>query len=217
MTHEEFEALWLESLREEAADTVSLLGCARKKERERRTCAAFLRCAGVPFDAALIASSTTEPPDVVFDSARFEITIVLEQNRPLHDDWKDIAARRSSAQRIEELMTPYRPPEVLSRQEIVDLITPPAAKKAEQYLGRGLALDDLDLLVYVDRNVVLAVESPKPVVDALLRRHGWRSVSVLIPPNSYVVHASDNAPLFLRHLAGEPRAEWRNPFGLFDI
>ena len=48
MTHEEFEKLWLESLRDEAEDTVDLLGNARKQERERRTCAAFLRCAGVP-------------------------------------------------------------------------------------------------------------------------------------------------------------------------
>lgn len=78
MTHEEFEALWLESLSDQAADTVDLLGNARKQEREKRTCAAFLRCAGINFNADLIISSTTEPPDVLFNSAHFEITIVLD-------------------------------------------------------------------------------------------------------------------------------------------
>jgi hypothetical protein len=81
MTHEEFEALWLESLRAEATDTVGLLGNARKQERERRTCAAFLRCLGVDFSADQIAASTTEPPDVVFRQALFEITIVLPPSR----------------------------------------------------------------------------------------------------------------------------------------
>jgi hypothetical protein len=54
LTHEEFEELWLASLRAEAADTVDLLGNARKQERERSTCAAFLRCAGIDFQADLL-------------------------------------------------------------------------------------------------------------------------------------------------------------------
>lgn len=50
MTHDEFEVLWLDALRADADDTINLLGNPRKQERERRTCAAFLRCAGIAFE-----------------------------------------------------------------------------------------------------------------------------------------------------------------------
>src|SRR2546430_12173919 len=102
LSHDEFEALWLESLRDEAADSVDLLGSARKQERERRTCAAFLRCAGIDFTVDQIVSSTTEPPDVVFGQALFEITIVLPVGRRIHAEWRATTAHRTSARRIED-------------------------------------------------------------------------------------------------------------------
>lgn len=113
-------------------------------------------------------------------------------------------------------MEPYRPPEALTRGQVVDLITPASDAKAQHYSRRGAPCYNLDLLVYVNRNAVLETGSPQPTIDVLLG-HRWRSVSALIPPHSYVVHAADDAPLFLRQLAGEPRAEWPKLFGLFDI
>ena len=124
MTDNEFEALWLESLRDDAADTVGLLSSARKQERERRTCAAFLRCAGVDFTPDQIVSSTTEPPDVVFSQALFEITIVVPPGRRMHAEWRATTARRESARQIGDLIEPYAPPEVLTRETLVHLIAP---------------------------------------------------------------------------------------------
>ena len=138
MTHKEFQALCLESLRDEAADTVDLLSSARKQERERRTCAAFLRCAGIDFTTDQIVSSATEPPDVVFNQTLFEITIVLAPGRKIHAEWRSTTARRTSTQRIGDLIEPYAPPEVLTRESIVHLIAPASKVKSERYTARNM-------------------------------------------------------------------------------
>jgi len=75
VTHDDYEAQWLDALRADAEDTVDLLSSRRKQERERRTCAAFLRCAGIAFEPGQVIASVTEPPDVIFDQARFGIAI----------------------------------------------------------------------------------------------------------------------------------------------
>jgi hypothetical protein len=216
MTHEEYEELWLESLRAEAADTIGLLSNARKQERERRTCAAFLRCAGVNFTADQILSSTTEPPDVVFGQVLFEITMVLPPGRRMHAEWRATTARRANARQIDDLIEPYAPPEVLTREALVQRVAPASSDKAELYSARNLSCSNYDLLVYVNQNAVLQAESPNPNIDAILR-HAWRSVSVLLPPCSYVVYATPEAPQWLRDIAGAPTVATPYASGLFDL
>jgi Putative endonuclease, protein of unknown function (DUF1780) len=60
-------------LADQADDTVDLLSSARKGERERRTCAAFLRCLGINFSSSQIRLSKNEPPNVIFHDANFEV------------------------------------------------------------------------------------------------------------------------------------------------
>lgn len=217
MTHAEYEALWLNALREEAEDTVNMLSNPRKPERERRTAAAFLRCAGVAFEPNEVISSRTEPPDVLFRSARFEIALVQEERR-MHEEWRDTARRRAQALSIVELIEPYHAPESLTRQRVADLIIPTAERKAQRYCARRVPCADLDLLLYVNRNASLIVDSPRTTSDALVH-HGWRSVSVLLPPHSYVVLADSSAPDFIVESVEKPTAAWTCPglAGLFDI
>jgi hypothetical protein len=216
MTDEEFEVLWLESLREEAADTIDLLSNARKQERERRTCAAFLRCAGVNFTVDQILSSATEPPDVVFGQALFEVTIVLPPGRRMHAEWRATAVHREDARQIDDLIEPYARPEVLSREALVHLVTPASSDKSERYSARNVSCSNYDLLVYANRKAVLQPESRNPNIDAVLR-HGWRSLSVLLPPYGYVIYAAPEAPQCLRDIAGVPKAETPTTYGLFDL
>jgi hypothetical protein len=213
MTHDEYEALWLDALRADAEDTVDLLSSRRKQERERRTCAAFLRCAGIAFEPDQVVASSTEPPDVIFDQARFEIAIVMPR-REMHGEWKATARRRADAQGINELIEPYHPPENLSRQQLIDLIVPIANSKAQKYGANGTR--ELDLLLYVNRNAILDVDSPNPRCDELSAQ-GWRSISILIPPHSYVASARETSPEFICRQVGEPSAAWTRPDGLFDI
>ena len=213
MTHDEYEALWLDALRADAEDTVDLLSSRRKQERERRTCAAFLRCAGIAFEPGQVSASNTEPPDVLFESARFEIAIVIPQ-REMHGEWKATVRRRADARRIDELIEPYHPPESLSRQQLIELIVPIANSKAQKYGANGTR--ELDLLLYVNRNAVLNVQSPNPKCDEFAAQ-GWRSVSILIPPHSYVAFARETSPESIRRQVEEPSAAWTRPDGLFDI
>ncbi len=213
MRHDEYEALWLDALRAEAEDTVDLLSSRRKQERERRTCAAFLRCAGMAFEPGQVVASMTEPPDVIFDQAHFEIEIVMPQ-RKMHGEWKATVRRRAEALGISELIEPYHPPENLSRQQLIDLIVPIANSKAQRYGANGTR--ELDLLLDVNRNAVLDVDSANPRSDELTTQ-GWRSVSILIPPHSYVALARETSPEFIRRQVGEPSAAWTRPEGLFDI
>jgi hypothetical protein len=68
---------FLRRLVEEAEDTVDFLSSARKRERERRVCAAFFRCAGVPFSPSDLKCPERDPPDVLFDTAAFEVKLLL--------------------------------------------------------------------------------------------------------------------------------------------
>jgi hypothetical protein len=75
-----------EAIRENALDTVDFLGNARKVERERSVCAAFLRCAGVDFSSDQLLRSAVELPDVTFGDARFEVMLHLPLGRAMHGE-----------------------------------------------------------------------------------------------------------------------------------
>ena len=218
MTNDEYEVTWIENLRAQAEDTVDLLGNARRKELERRTCAAFLRCAGISFETGDLVVSEDEPPDVLFRSARFEVTALYDKGRTMHQDWKEALKRRSKARKIEDLFDPYHPPETKNRQAVVDSVIEASQKKVDKYIARGRPRSDLDLLVYVNQNVLMDGTTPKPACNALTD-HGWRSVSILIPPQSYVVLAGGEAPSFLVDKLDVVTASWPNPsaIGLFEI
>jgi hypothetical protein len=79
MGEDETEAL--DKLRVHIHETRSFFGPKMKPERERSVCRAFLRCLGVAFDEAEIRASTTEPIDVEFRAAKFQIRELLDPGR----------------------------------------------------------------------------------------------------------------------------------------
>ena len=89
---------YLDGLRAHAADTVRYLSSELKPERERAVCRAFLRCLGIPFADEEIIASSTEPVDVSFRDARFQIREVMEKGRRRGDEWKHKQARWNRAQ-----------------------------------------------------------------------------------------------------------------------
>lgn len=79
------ERLYLRRLVADAEEAISFFSTARKPERERTVCKAFLRCIGIDFSADEITSIRSDPPDVAFRDGRFEVTEILDENRPRHD------------------------------------------------------------------------------------------------------------------------------------
>lgn len=206
---------YLQQLADEAHDTVGMLSSHRKAERERRACAAFLRCLGVHFSPNELVTPESDPPDVVFRDARFEVMVVLDRGRKMHADWKKEASRRDSAQTLDDLVEPYHPTVPMSFEEAVCLVVAELGPKGSHYGPRTCS--QLDALVYVDcqgRHLYPISEASLP---RELRAQGWRSVCVLFPPYSYVLFALPEAPEFLRDLEGIAKQECNNPDVWFDV
>ena len=208
----------LAALLDNARDTVDLLANTRRVDRERSTCAAFLRCAGVAFLPDQLVRSATKPPDVLFENACFEVALYLPPGRRMHDEWRERVRQYQKARTLEELIEPYSPPPTITQQQLVELVIPIATQKATHYASRRIDCGNIDLLVYIDDALVLDPASPQPDVTQLLGQ-GWRSVSALLPPYAYVLFTNASAAQFLNELARFQVARWTAPLstGLFGL
>jgi hypothetical protein len=84
------EAEYLRKLQEHVAETRRLFSNTMKPERERMVCRAFLRCLGIKFCDEEIIASDTEPIDVLFRSAKFQIRVLMESGRKRGDEVKEL-------------------------------------------------------------------------------------------------------------------------------
>ena len=215
MTEQEY----VKRLANEAHDTVDLLSSQRKGELERRVCAAFLRCLRVDFSPEEIATPESDPPDVVFRGARFEVMTVLDEGRKMQADWKNEASRRDAAETLEDLGEPYTPSVAMPAGEVVFLVNTELNKKASHYGSKTCS--GLDALVYLNllKSHLYPLSDVKVPLE--LRSQGWRSVCFVFPPCSSVVCATPEAPNFLRQLHGQVRMcdlqQWQIWDRMFDI
>jgi len=204
-------------LADEAEDTVRLLSNPRKCERERRVCAAFLRCAGTPFVAADLKCSEHEPPDVCFETAAFEVKMLLG-GRKIHGEWKEITQSRRNAGCIDQVLQPAVQAQSISFFDLLQLIVDELKKllsKANYDDPRKRAA--LDILLYVNiSGLFLDSQSPAPNT-AEIEQMEFRSVCVLFPPYAIVVTASAPAPAFLRDRIGRLLHCCMNPDILFEL
>ncbi|MGH8856753.1 MAG: DUF1780 domain-containing protein [Polaromonas sp.] len=203
---------FLRRLTDEADDTDRLLSNARKSERERRVCAAFLRCAGVLFDPAELKNPQQEPPDVCFREAAFEVKMLLG-GRKIHGEWKAIAQRRRSAQSIDEVLEPAVHPQPISFADVLLMVEDELDKQT--YDQQTCAA--LDVLLYVNiKGRFLNVQCPLPQTFAIGQK-GFRSVCILFPPYAWVVTATASSPPFLRERIGKVQHCCMDPDAYFAL
>lgn len=211
MSSDETEAL--NKLRAHIDETRLFFGPKMKPERERSVCRAFLRCLGLTFDETEIIASKTEPVDVEFRTARFQVRELLDPDRKRGDELKETQRKYSNASLLEDLLTPYLPSRPCSLERLGDEVTKALQEKAAKY-GKGC--NDLDALVYADlHNQHLNAKSIVPDVTQL-KAQGWRSVSVIFAPYSVVLLANADAPDFIQARAGQVQYRWENWDTLFD-
>jgi Putative endonuclease, protein of unknown function (DUF1780) len=207
------EAEYLKKLRDHVTETRSFFGPKMKPERERTVCRAFLRCSGVKFEESEIIASKTEPVDVEFRSAKFQIRELIESGRKRGDELKKLQQKYASATAIEDLATPYAPSQPLSFDALVPELTIALQEKAAKY---GSGCHDLDALVYVNlEGQHLDAKSLIPDMSQL-KNQGWRSVSVIFAPWGVVLFAQTTAPEFLQNLSGQVLADWEEWDNIFD-
>jgi hypothetical protein len=196
-------------------DTAEMLSSHRKVERERRAVAAFLRCLGVDFFPEELVTPGSDPPDVMFRDARFEVMIKLDEGRKMHADWKKKAEQRDSAQFIEALVESYHPSSPVPFQDIVSLVVAELGEKASHYGWNTCS--QLDALLYINPLGKHLYPLSKAHVPEELHAQGWRSVCFLFAPYSHVLAVTPEAPDFLRQHEGRTRQECQNPDVLFDL
>lgn len=207
------ETEYLENLRKHASDTLVFLGNKAKPERERSVCRAFLRATGVAFEERELIAPTTEPADVSFRTARFQIREVLEQDRKRGDDWKEKEKKYSQVTSLDALLEPYSPPTSVSLEMLVPEIVNALSEKAQKY---GAGCKDIDALVLVNlQDQFLAPDSDMPKTDQL-KSQGWRSVSFLFPPYGVILFATCSAPLFLTEVGPGQYMKWQGVDSLFE-
>ena len=207
------EAEYLHKLRDQAAETRWIFCNKMKPERERMVCRAFLRCLGIEFDDKEIMTSDTEPLDVVFRTAKFQIRELMEPDRKRGDEWKEFQQKVENATSVEDVMVPYSPRRSLSFLELVPELTKALDQKAVKY---GLGCRDLDALVYVNlKGRYLDANSVIPDLSKL-KGQGWRSVSLLFPPYSVALFAEDSAPEFIQMTSGKAISKCDDWDTLFD-
>ena len=178
-------------------ESVRFFSSASKSERELWVAKEFLDNLGVDFLDSELAVPESDPPDVVFRGALFEIKEIMDQGRRRHAEFKDSLETARAATSIDELLEQYTPRDI-TYTEVYALVLERASKLAASKYPLAVR-QDLDLLFYVNLEDVHGfVGSPLPAQQTI-RTLGWRSVSFLMGYISCVIVAQPNAPdLLLR-------------------
>jgi len=193
---------YLAALRRQIAETRRLFSNPQKPEREKMVCRAFLRSIGVEFSEDEIAVGASEPVDIAFRDAAFQITEVLDEGRKRSLEHKELEIRYQNACSARDVMEPWRGPEAMEFGEVVSVTAKRLDKKFAKLGQQGCR--GIDALVHVDLfRPVIRYLYPAAFVETddanTMRAHGWRSVSVLMIPYATVLFADETAPPFLRH------------------
>ncbi|MDU9413304.1 DUF1780 domain-containing protein [Pseudomonas sp. zfem005] len=191
------ESDYLRLLTRQAEQANDFLSNARKWERERWVCQRLLQALNVPHRLEDF-STGGEPPDVLFRDAAFEVFFVLDEGRRLNDEWRAELERRRSAFSLAQLVRREARPKRIATAELQARLAPTLRKKAHNYTERGLELNELDLVAFVNlKRSVPDFNSPFPPPTEFLRQ-GWRSLSIVGSTYARVLFAHPDAPEFLR-------------------
>jgi hypothetical protein len=193
----------LDSLIHHAEDTNDFFSEARKWERECWVCTEFLRSLGLNAAPNQLVKPGAEPPDVLYQSGNFEVFIVHDENRRLQAEWKERLNRYRSAQSLEDTLETYSHPKKICGSQIIDLLMETIYKKYENYTRRGIKLDELDILAYVNLQLYVYDFEEASYVPTQLIKQGWRSIFIFGNKFTTVLYASGSAPYFLRLYAGK--------------
>ena len=149
---------------------------------------------GAEFSNYEISPSPTEPPDVLFREARFEVKEIMDEGRKRHDEVKKSLQQAIQAKKPEDLIESYSPRDI-AFTEIY-----PIVKTRSQRLTSKYSADirkTIDLLYYVNLEDVHGyISQPLPdMADLVLL--GFRSISFVLGRHAGILTANSDAPILL--------------------
>jgi Putative endonuclease, protein of unknown function (DUF1780) len=208
---------YIERLLTNAEEAVRFFSNAGKAERERLSCAMFLRALGEPFSVEELVwvPDGQDPPDVKFRGARFEVRELLDEGRRRYDEVKARRQQYGQMKTADDIFVDVPNGSPISHGEVYTLLLAALAEKASRYGVKGCGT--LDALVCIQlRDRFLYPAPPLPDCTTLVQQ-GWRSVSIIMPMYSYVVYATDAAPAFLQEHVGQTRRQWEDSDTFFRL
>ena len=180
---------------QEIEQSIGLFSNSGKTKREIWVLTEFLRNLGVSFKDSELTSGSN-PPDVIFQDAAFEIKEIDEENRKRGDEYKEKIEKAKSAKTLKELYPDYKFKEI-SLPEIIN--------RMHETL-KGLVYDTdfckkIDILFYINYSLIGEHNYTIPANDAWIK---WRSISMVTNNNiSCVFFANDDAPEFIKTIEGK--------------
>lgn len=183
-------------------EAIEFFSNRRRHERERVVARAFLRAVGESYVEGEFVVGPSEPIDVSYREARFQI-MELPGERGRLDEFRERLRRARLAKRLIDVGEPWSSSKPMSLAEAVRAVAIQLEPKSRKYGAVGCA--ELDALVYINipgRHLHPELEEAS-VEDHGLKQQGWRSVSVLAPPYGFVAFASAQAPDLLKNKAGK--------------
>jgi hypothetical protein len=198
------EEAYLAEHRKALLESVAFWSPDKKLERELWVARTFLRHLEVQYTESELVPETSEPPDINFRGARFEIKEILDPDRRRHDEYREKLERAKSAKRLRDLMEQYTP-EDLTYEEVGDHAVRILEDLSTHYAPK--VIQQLDLLLYV--NLLRRIVDTQSAVPSPSRfsGYGWRSVSVVRSSFACVFHARSDAPAFLPPYVGKPTSQ----------
>lgn len=189
---------YLAAVRNAREESVRFFASDNRAERELWVANEFLTNLGVEFEQSELVHVTSDPPDVRFRGAEFEIKEVLDEGRRRHAEYKASVERAITATCPSDLLEHYTPRDI-TYAEIYTFVEAKVINLATKYSPDARA--QMDLLFYVNLEDVHGyVKTPLPSQDRL-SPFGFRSVSLVVGLFSGVLMANDTAPEFLKNEA----------------
>ena len=176
--------------------SISFFSNPNKLKRETWVITEFLKNLGIDFQKDELKSTSSDPPDIIFRNAAFEIKEIDEEKRRRHDEYKQKLEIAKSATNLKDLMRPYKFKEI-TLQEVVNRIN----RKLEKLTYSPDFCKKTNLLFYT--NYSLIGEHGYTIAKKEVWTK-WQSVSTVANNNiSCVLLVANNAPKFLRLKVGK--------------
>lgn len=175
-------------------ESISFFSNKNKPEREHWIADRFLKAFQIDFQPSELQTPNSDPPDILFRAASFEIKEILDPNRPRHKEFKDALKRAQVATCAADLLEDFTPVRT-SPLHISERLHPDLEKHSNHY-APGVKMN-LDLLLYVNFQECFFEMGSMPD-PGLFERYGWRSISAFENSIGMVFYAAISAPAFLR-------------------
>ncbi len=199
MDKNEFQS-YKENYRLELLDIKKYYSNSNKKERELWVAREYLNNLGISFQEKELTSSKEEPPDIIYNDAKFEIKELMDIDRKRYKEINNELEKLEKIKDIKELRD-YYTPKNLTFQMIIDITIEKLKTYDKKY---DLATkNNLDILFYFNLDDYHLKKEGKYTLPKEISEYGWRSISLTRYDLSSVLFASNSAPEFIKANEGK--------------